>query len=108
MILFNLNDEKDALNIINQLLKIDKNSLEIYSIRGIIQSSLGNYNNASRSFKKAIDIDDEIPDLWILYIYSLSLNDNIDKAIKENQKALESIPENEKLMNIFKEAGLKN
>lgn len=108
VILFNLNDEKDALNIINQLLKIDKNSLEIYSIRGIIQSSLGNYNNASRSFKKAIDIDDEIPDLWILYIYSLSLNDNIDKAIKENQKALESIPENKKLMNIFKEAGLKN
>ena len=108
VILFNLNDEKDALNIINQLLKIDKNSLELYSIRGIIQSSLGNYNNASRSFKKAIDIDDEIPDLWILYIYSLSLNDNIDKAIKENQKALESIPENEKLMNIFKEAGLKN
>ncbi len=108
VILFNLNDEKDALNIINQLLKIDKNSLEIYSIRGIIQSSLGNYNNASRSFKKAIDINDEIPDLWILYIYSLSLNDNIDNAIKENQKALESIPENEKLMNIFKEAGLKN
>lgn len=108
VILFNLNDEKDALNIINQLLKIDKNSLEIYSIRGIIQSSLGNYNNASRSFKKAIDIDDEIPDLWILYIYSLSLNDNVDKAIEENKKALESIPDNEKLMNMFKEAGLKN
>lgn len=105
VILFNLNDEKDALNIINKLVKVDKNSLEIYSIRGIIQSSLGNYNNASRSFKKAIAINDEIPDLWILYISSLSLNNNIEKAIEENKKALEAIPENEELMGMFKEMG---
>lgn len=108
VILFNLNDEKDALNIINKLLKVDKNSLEIYSIRGIIQSSLGNYNNALRSFKKAIAIDDEIPDLWILYIYCLLLNDNPDKAIEENKKALEAIPENEALMGMLNEMDIED
>ncbi len=108
VILFNLNDEKDALNIINKLLNVDKNSLEIYSIRGIIQSSLGNYNNASRSFKKAIAIDNEIPDLWILYIYCLSLNDNLDKAIEENRKALEAIPENEQLMEMLNEMSFED
>ncbi|WP_461461304.1 tetratricopeptide repeat protein [Methanobrevibacter sp.] len=108
VILFNLNDEKDALNIINKLLKVDKNSLEIYSIRGIIQSSLGNYNNALRSFKKAIAIDDEIPDLWILYIYCLLLNDNPDKAIEENKKALETIPENEALMGMLNEMDIED
>lgn len=108
VILFNLNDEKDALNIINKLLKVDKNSLEIYSIRGIIQSSLGNYNNALRSFKKAIAIDDEIPDLWILYIYCLLLNDNPDKAIEENKKALEAIPENEALLGMLNEMDIED
>ena len=95
VILFNLNDEKDAFNIINNLLDIDNSSFEILSIRAIIQTSLGNYNNASRSFKKALKINDENLDLWVLYIYSLVLNDNLDKAIEENEHALESIPDSD-------------
>ena len=95
VILFNLNDEKDAFNIINNLLDIDNSSFEILSIRAIIQTSLGNYNNASRSFKKALNINDENLDLWVLYIYSLVLNDNLDKAIEENEHALESIPDSD-------------
>ena len=95
VILFNLNDEKDAFNIINNLLDIDNSSFEILSIRAIIQASLGNYNNASRSFKKALNINDENLDLWVLYIYSLVLNDNLDKAIEENEHALESIPDSD-------------
>ena len=95
VILFNLNDEKDAFNIINNLLDIDNSSFEILSIRAIIQASLGNYNNASRSFKKALKINDENLDLWVLYIYSLVLNDNLDKAIEENEHALESIPDSD-------------
>lgn len=95
VILFNLNDEKDALDLINNLLDIDRKSFEIWSIRAIIQSSLGNYNNASRSFKKALKIDDGNTDLWILYVYSLLLNGNLDKALKENENALEAVPDNE-------------
>lgn len=99
VILFYLNDEKDAFNIINNLLDIESNSFEIWAIRAIIQTSLGNYNNASRSFKKALNINDENPDLWILYIYSLALNDNIDKALEENEHALETIPDSDVLKN---------
>ena len=74
---------------------IDNSSFEILSIRAILQDSLGNYNNASRSFKKALNINDENLDLWVLYIYSLVLNDNLDKAIEENEHALESIPDSD-------------
>ncbi|OWT33578.1 hypothetical protein BGI41_01750 [Methanobrevibacter sp. 87.7] len=95
VILFNLNDEKDALDLINHLLDIDRKSFEIWSIRAIIQSSLGNYNNASRSFKKALNIDDGNTDLWVLYVYSLLLNGNLDKALKENENALKAVPDNE-------------
>lgn len=105
ILLFNLNDEKDALDIINHLLDVDRNSFEIWSVRAIIQSSLGNYNNASRSFKRALSINDENTDLWVLYIYSLLLNDNWDKALKENEKAREIISDdsqfNSSLDNLF-------
>ncbi|WP_288193982.1 tetratricopeptide repeat protein [uncultured Methanobrevibacter sp.] len=96
-ILVNLNNYDDALENVNKVLALTKTDPSVWGMRGIVQLDLKNYNNAQRSFKKAIDLDDSIVEFWRYYAYSMIYSNKFDKVLEINEKALKLFPDNEDL-----------
>ena len=56
---------EEAIRLVNDVLKIDKNVAEAYLIKGMVYHYLGNYNLASSSYQTAIEVNPEYYDAYI-------------------------------------------
>ncbi|CAN0462061.1 unnamed protein product, partial [Ectocarpus fasciculatus] len=94
-ILKNLNRDSEALDDLNRAIEMDQNNVEAYYSRGILQSKLGNYQEALSNLKQAEELNEEYFQDYLLNGYSEVYRKmrDFDCAIDYAKKALEFNPQ---------------
>lgn len=80
----------EALDLIEEYIKIDSMDIEIYSMKAVIYMMQGNLNEAELVLKHGITIDSENFDLNYNLGYLYEQGENFNKAVRYYKKALDN------------------
>ena len=92
-LLFTLGDLENASKRVQKALDMDKNIASALVLKGRIEIEEKNYDNAIKSFSKAIqsDLGNPLPILWTSYAEYLKMGSSLDSTDKECQEGTVAI-----------------
>ncbi|OWT33576.1 hypothetical protein BGI41_01740 [Methanobrevibacter sp. 87.7] len=90
--LHELNKDKESLEIINKILKLDENCFNALKLKVTLLCNLKEYDLADTTFNKAISVNPEDYEIWQQYADIFDSLNNQEKALKINDLALKKFP----------------
>jgi tetratricopeptide (TPR) repeat protein len=87
-------EKKEALNLVNQAIKLQPNYIQAYVLRGWIYSQLKNNSQALLDYNKAISIDPEYDGSYMLRASAKIALEDPSGALNDYNKAISINPEN--------------